>query len=628
MKAGIEVHQQLATGKLFCACPAELSEEVRGSVVRWLRATGGENRAIDPAAAFQAARDLRFRYEIAPSSCLVELDEEPPHSVSEAALDVALTMTVLLHARPLDEIVVMRKIVVDGSNTAGFQRTALVGIDGWLEVGGKRYSIQTICLEEDAARKVRESGDEIVYRLDRLGIPLVEVATGPEISSGAEAREVAEEIGMLLRATGRVRRGVGTIREDVNVSIEGGARVEIKGVQELRLLHRFAENEEQRQRALLEVRDQLASRGAQVPSSPTAEVGPLLPKEGSGFLVDAVRQGHAVRALRLLRFAGLLKAPDGRTERLGRELAERARAAGLKGLIHSDELPGYGLDAGVVDRLRRELGLGTEDAFILVTSPDPRVAERALALVRERAEQALVGIPGETRDPLPDGRTRYSRPLPGRDRMYPETDVPPIRLSAERMARITVDLPERPEAARARLASSYSLGPEVVRQIQRGGLVESFEGLVHRGFPAHLVARLLTQDAPLAETQAPPPEGADVTDATLAELLNLVADATIAKEGMLPVLVELRKGARTPLEAVAKAGLATGPSDDLATLAARVVDRNARLIAERGDAAFSPLMGDLMKEVRGRRDGQEVAAALRAAIARHRVDAPVGSVSS
>ena len=625
MKAGIEVHQQLATGKLFCPCPADLSETVRGSVVRWLRATGGENRAIDPAAAFQAARDLRFRYEIVPSSCLVELDEEPPHALSEAALDVALTMALLLHARPLDEIVVMRKIVVDGSNTAGFQRTALVGVDGWLEVGGKRYSVPTVCLEEDAARKIRESPEEVSYRLDRLGIPLVEVATGPDIGSAAEAREVAEEIGMLLRATGRVRRGVGTIREDVNVSIEGGARVEIKGVQELRLLHRFAENEEARQRALLEVRDRLRARAASVPPGPTVEVGPMLPANAAGLLPDAARKGHAVRALRLLGFAGVLKPSDGSAERLGRELADRARAAGLRGLIHSDELPGYGLDAGAIDRLRRELALGAEDAFVLVTAPDARLAERALSLVRERAEMALQGIPGETRDPLPDGRTRYSRPLPGRDRMYPETDVPPIRLTAERLASLAARLPERPEAARARLASEYALGAEVVRQIQRGGLVEIFEGLVHRGFPAPRVARLLTQELPIAEAQVPPPDGIDLSDETLASVLTLVADGTIAKEGLLPVLVALRKGARSPLDAVAQAGLAAGPSDDLATLAARVVDQNATLIAERGDAAFSPLMGDLMKEVRGRRDGKEVASALRAAIARHRAGTAIGS---
>lgn len=184
MKVGLEVHQQLATGKLFCECPAELSEEVRGSFVRYLRSTSGENRAVDAAAAFQAARGLRYRYEIVAASCLVDMDEEPPHPLNPAALDVALTLALMLDARPVDEISVMRKIVVDGSNTAGFQRTALVAIDGHLDLRGKRYSILSICLEEDAARKIGESNGEITYRLDRLGIPLVEIATGPEVEIG------------------------------------------------------------------------------------------------------------------------------------------------------------------------------------------------------------------------------------------------------------------------------------------------------------------------------------------------------------------------------------------------------------------------------------------------------------
>ncbi|MFI5413972.1 MAG: Glu-tRNA(Gln) amidotransferase GatDE subunit E, partial [Candidatus Lutacidiplasmatales archaeon] len=236
MKAGLEVHQQLAVGKLFCACPAELTETVTDAFARSLRASGGESGTVDVAAALQASRGLLYRYEAGPSSCLVEMDEEPPHPLNEEALDTALTLALLLHAHPVDEVEVMRKIVVDGSNTTGFQRTALIAVDGELELGGRRYSIPTICLEEDAARKIRESPGEVTYRLDRLGIPLVEVATGPEIVSGQEAREVAEEIGALLRATKRVRRGIGTIREDVNVSIEGGHRIEVKGVQELRMI--------------------------------------------------------------------------------------------------------------------------------------------------------------------------------------------------------------------------------------------------------------------------------------------------------------------------------------------------------------------------------------------------------
>jgi glutamyl-tRNA(Gln) amidotransferase subunit E len=325
-----------------------------------------------------------------------------------------------------------------------------------------------------------------------------------------------------------------------------------------------------------------------------------------------------VRALRLLGFNGLLGGAKDTTERLGRELADHARATGLRGLIHSDEVPGYGLDGAAVDRLWRELGLAPEDAFVLVAAPEIALAERALAGVRERAEAALVGIPEETRDPLPDGRTRYSRPLPGRNRMYPETDVPPIQVDSARLDRLRRDLPERPEVVRARLSETYGLNLEVVRALQRSGSVERFEGLVGRGHPSALVARLLAQDLPQAEAQVPEGDVPAFTEAALSSVLSTVADGTISKEGMLPVLVEMRKGAATPLDAAARAGLDQRPSEDLDVLAACIVEQNAALVSERGAEAFSPLMGDLMRQVRGRRDGSEVATALRTALARRR----------
>jgi glutamyl-tRNA(Gln) amidotransferase subunit E len=614
MKAGLEVHQQLATGKLFCECPAELSESVTGTIVRRLRATGGENHTIDPAAAFQAARGLLFRYEAASTSCLVELDEEPPHELSRYAVEVALTMALMLKARPVDEIQVMRKIVVDGSNTAGFQRTALIAVDGELRVGERRYSIISICLEEDAARKVAEARGEVRYRLDRLGIPLIEIATGPEITTGGEAREVAEEIGALLRATRKVRRGIGTIREDLNVSTEGGARVEIKGVQELRLLERFAEGEEARQRVLLQVRDELRRRNAGVPDDPPIEVTHLIGPAAQGAVADTIRHGGVVLGIRLGGFAGLLRSPSGETERLGRELADYARATGLKGLLHSDELPGSGITEEIVGRLRQELRVTGQDAFILVAAPDAGRAELALATVRSRAKAALVGIPEETRDPLPDGRTRYSRPLPGRDRMYPETDVPPVAVAREIVDRLRENLPEHPDVLRARLAITYSLDPQVIRQLQRTGELERFEGLVHAGHSASSVARLLTQDLPGVQETLEGDDAPVLPTSTLEALLSAVDRSEFAKEGVPAVLAALHRGAKTIPEAVAAAGLESMSREDLVELTDRLISANAAMVREKGSAAFSGLMGDLMREVRGRRDGKEVASVLRAAL--------------
>ncbi|MCI4337299.1 MAG: Glu-tRNA(Gln) amidotransferase subunit GatE [Thermoplasmata archaeon] len=613
MRAGLEVHQQLATGKLFCACPSELSETVTRTVERRLRATGGENHAIDPAAAFQASRNLTYLYEATPTSCLVELDEEPPHPLNGEALDVALTMALLLGARPLDEVEVMRKIVVDGSNTSGFQRTALVAVDGRLEVGGRSYSIPTICLEEDACRRGAESKLGVHFRLDRLGIPLVEIATGPEIQSGEEARTVAEEIGLLLRATRRVRRGIGSIREDVNVSAEGGARVELKGVQELRLVPQYVDGEVARQRALLEVRDELSRRHASVPNDAPTDVTEELRGLGSGPLGDTVRRGGAVLGIALLGFSGLLAPPGGTRERLGRELADHARTTGVRGLFHSDEIPSQGIEGGINLALRNRLrATGPQDAFVLVAAPTPEEANRALAAIRARAAQALEGIPAETRDPLPDGRTRFSRPLPGRDRMYPETDVPPIAVSAERLRTLRAHLPERPSETRARLLAKYSLSEDVARALQKAADVDRFEELVARGHTSALVAQLLAREIPATGDDEP----FDFPTELLDELLTAVEHGTFAKEGIGPVVAALAAGAPTVADAIAKSGLSGMDRTQLESIASAIVAKNEALIASRGEGAFSPLMGDLMREVRGRRDGQEVAEVLRVALAR------------
>src|SRR3989441_11865361 len=261
LKVGLEIHQQLATHKLFCEDVSALVDTADGQRFRRrLRPTQSEVGEVDAAAIEEAKRRLTFVYETTTNSCLVEADEEPPHPPNPEALDIALEIALLLNARPVSEVDFMRKIVIDGSNTAGFQRSALLALDGHLDVSGKQIGVPTILLEEDAARKLGEAEGEVVYRLDRLGIPLVELATTPNIETPEEARDVALAFGSLLRATRKVMRGIGTIREDLNVSIAGGARVEIKGVQELRMIATFVEKEVERQRMLLDAAAELKNR--------------------------------------------------------------------------------------------------------------------------------------------------------------------------------------------------------------------------------------------------------------------------------------------------------------------------------------------------------------------------------
>ena len=266
-KVGIEIHQQLNTKeKLFCSCPTQLSDKVSKRIIRKLRAVAGETGEVDIAAEYETIKGKKIIYEFDDSyACLVELDEEPPHLINEEALKIALALAEFFEMYVPPVLQVMRKTTVDGSNTSGFQRTLLVGLNGKIKIKDKEIPILTLCLEEDSARRIEEGEDHITYRLDRLGIPLIEISTGvfePEL-----VKNVAEKIGLILRLTRKVKRGLGTIRQDLNVSVEGGERIEIKGAQDLNLLPKIVQLEIQRQKKLLEWQKLVKERISQTGSS-------------------------------------------------------------------------------------------------------------------------------------------------------------------------------------------------------------------------------------------------------------------------------------------------------------------------------------------------------------------------
>jgi len=603
LKVGLEIHQQLATHKLFCDCPSRLVDEAGGvRFRRRLRPTQSELGEVDAAAIEEAKRHLTFVYEATSNTCLVEADEEPPHHPNEEALDTVLEVALLLGAKPVREVDFMRKIVIDGSNTTGFQRSALVALDGSIEVNGKRIGIPTVMLEEDAARKVAEEGDEVVYRLDRLGIPLVEISTSPDIETPEEAREVALAIGSLLRATRKVLRGIGTIREDLNISIRDGARIEVKGVQELRLIATYVEKEVERQRMLLEVAAELRRRGAEAPPKDVHDVTRLFRSTRARVLQAALKKGGKVLAWPLPKFAGLLQG------KLGPELAAHARVAGVGGILHSDELPAYGVTQAEVDEVREALGLGTEDAFVLVADDEAR-GRRAIEEMRPRAEAALHGVPPETRDPRPDGTTVYSRPLPGQARMYPETDVPPVHVTEERLRRIREQLPERPEATIARLTRDYGIHEQQARQLVQEGSDDAFEAIAREFGEAKLAATVLLYN--FSEIRR---EGLDVDGIPpdhLRELFSLLKAGRFAKEAIPDLLREMaRRGVRAS-EALEAVGVRGMTRDDVVRVVEEVLEASKDLLASRGAGAEKALMGRVMEKVRGRADGKVVSEVLR-----------------
>jgi len=616
LKVGIEVHQELKTrAKLFCSCKPELFRgEPEVTFLRRLRPTQSELGQVDPAALFEFRKGVKILYEASrETACLVEMDEEPPHDLNREAVEIALTVALMMGAKPVDEIHVMRKTVIDGSNTTGFQRTCVVATDGEIEVEGKRVPIQHIGVEEDAARKMGEEGPIIKYRIDRLGIPLIEATTAPVIYSPQEAEKTALAIGRIGWSTGKVKRGLGTIRQDINVSIRDGALMEIKGVQELELVSKVIEYEVQRQLTLLKIRDEVTARGLKEEDikDKMVNVTSVFDKTSCNVIRRALEQNKRVWAINLPKFGDFLKRELMPGIRFGRELADIAHFWGrVGGIFHTDELPAYGITDAEVHRLRELMKAEPQDAIVFVADARENAFD-ALKAVLERARAAVKGVPEETRGPNPDGTTRYMRPRPGAARMYPETDVPPVQVTEEWLQRLRACLPELPEEKMERLMREYGLNQKLARQVLDSDYMELFEEVVRE-----TQVSPITIAAALTETlKALKREGVEiekVSDEQIRGLFHLLGSGEAAKEAIPDILTWLAKHEEaTAKEAVEDLGLAMISGEELEAIVENLIKENYSLVKEKGKAAFGPLMGIIMKNIRGRAKAEQVSETLR-----------------
>jgi len=598
--AGIEIHQQLNTEeKLFCRCPTSIREigESSGTFFRYLRATKSELGELDRAAEEEMMRIRKFQYLTYDTTCLVENDEEPPAPLNDEALDIVLTIAKICGMTPVPEISTMRKLVIDGSNTSGFQRTSLVALNGKLPCG---TAIDTICIEEEAAQRIEDT----IFSLDRLGIPLIEITTAPDMHTPEDVQDTAAEIGMILRSTGRVKRGLGTIRQDINISIREGARVEIKGVQELDLISEVVRREVQRQVSLLEIRKELLARGASIEKDPV-DITELCRGSGSKIL----KKAGMVLAIRLNGFAGLVGREIQPGRRLGSEMSDYAKKCGVGGLFHTDELPAYGVTADEVKAIKGSLLAGDNDCVILVADTQEK-CRCAIKQIISRADMAFIGVPKETRKMLEEGSTAYMRPLPGAARMYPETDVFPVRVTKERFEALKI--PEMINDTIARYSKTFGFDREVARQIAYSDRRDAFEEAITAGVKPTLAERAF--NSTLRELSR---EGIIVDNLSNEDIISLLSDISrgkIAKEALSPILIAMAGGKQ--LKEAYESVAPQVSVDDLKEIVDRIVRERAEFIKERGNSATGPVMGVVMKEVRGSVDGKIVNQVLREAISR------------
>jgi len=614
LKVGLEIHQQLDTHKkLFCKCRPVESDEYTEKFSRSLRTAKSELGELDPAALFEKAKSKKINYYAnSQSSCLVEKDDEPPHELDHDAKKISLLISSMLESKIFSEIHVMRKTVIDGSNTSGFQRTMLVSQGGNLKVNGKNVGVQAVCLEEDAAKLLKDEQNERNYSLDRLGIPLVEIALEPVSTKPSEVKEIALTLGRLLRATRMVKRGIGSIRQDVNISVMNSGVVEVKGVQQLDQLEKIIGYEAKRQHGLILIAEKLKKLSMTISNEDVFDITEVFKDCESKIIQNALKSKAKIKAIRVRNFLGMFSFEPYSGIRLGKEIGQLVRFFGIGGVFHSDELPNYGINDSDVDRVKKHLELADGDGFLIIAGEDSKL-DYAIDSIIKRIQDAANGVPAETRAVTQEGETVFLRPRPGASRMYPETDIPSISVIPEevKLARDTADATKSWDESIAEIQQKYSLNSQLSEQIFDSVYMELFEKICeNKKNSPNFVASILCSSITNLERK-----GFDCTllkPEHIIESFELLASGKIPKESLEIIFENIMSGKSENVAiAMQSTDVSSMNEDELNGILDEIIQNNTELVKKLGENAVTTLMGIAMKQVRGKVSGQTVNVLLR-----------------
>jgi len=604
LKVGLEIHQQLNTNKkLFCKCRPIESDEYTEKFSRRLRTAKSELGELDPAALFEKTKSKKISYYAnSQSSCLVEKDEEPPHDLDYDAKKISLLISCMLESKIFSEIHVMRKTVIDGSNTAGFQRTMLVSQGGNLNVNGKKIGVQAICLEEDAAK--------LNYSLDRLGIPLVEIALEPVIAKPTEVKEIALTLGRLLRVTGMVKRGIGSIRQDVNISVMNSGVVEVKGVQQLDQLEKIIDYEAKRQYGLILIAEKLKKLSITISKEDVFDITEVFKDCESKIIQNALKLKIKIKAILVRNFSGMFGFEPYPGIRLGKEIGQLVRFFGVGGVFHSDELPNYGINDSDVDNVKKYLKLVDGDGFLIIAGEDSKL-DYAIDSIINRIKDATQGVPAETRGATQDGETIFLRPRPGASRMYPETDIPSISVLPEEIKLAKENIPKSWNDSIAEIQQKYSLNSQLSEQIFDSEYLELFEKICkNKKNSPNFVASILCSS--ITNLQRKGFDAILLKPEHIIESFELLASDKIPKESLEIIFESIMSGKSENVSiAMQSTDVSSMGEDELNDILDKIIQNNMDLVKERGENALVTLMGIAMKEVRGKASGKMVNALLR-----------------
>lgn len=498
-RCGLEVHQQLLTEKkLFCRCPAghyQRHGEYDAEILRHMRPTLSELGEYDGTALmeFKTRKNIFYRVKNE-TACTYEMDDTPPFAINRQALDIAIQIALQMKTSIVGELHITRKQYLDGSIPTGFQRTAIVGINGSIPLSGKRVNVIQLSIEEDSCREVSDIGHDRIYTTDRLGMPLIETVTAPELLTPRQAAEGAQVIRLITRSSGRVRTGIGTTREDVNVSITGGTRIEIKGVARIAWIPRLTHNEAFRQKALLIIKKHLNERcpDEKAWQAATTVLTPAELRSCFTAIPDTLQtENPGARLMRLPHFADLLPFFTSPGRVFADEIGDRLKViAGLErpNMICTGHDQGL-MDASSWTELKKRAGVRDGDGLLLLWGPESDMA-MAVDTVSERCRLAFAGVPPETRQPRADGTTRFERVLPGADRMYPDTDSAPIPIDDSWIRSLTEKLPAHLEDSIAKM-KTWGVPSDCIHTIHRLGAYPVLER-IGRSFPTLPLSRMAT----------------------------------------------------------------------------------------------------------------------------------------
>ncbi len=543
LKCGLEVHQQLKTEKkLFCNCRAVLrNDEHSAEILRHMRPTLSELGEYDGTALMEFKTKKNIFYQLYNDTvCTYEMDDTPPFRLNKQALEISLEIALLLNCSIVDEIHISRKQYLDGSIPTGFQRTGIIGIEGWIPYKQRKIKIIQLGLEEDACREISDIGHNIKFKTDRLSIPLVEVVTYPDIQTPLEAGEVANIIGRLLRSTGKVRRGLGSIRQDVNVSITGGTRIELKGISKLQYISKAVAIEAIRQKALLDIRDELRLRGIteETFQSEYLDVTSILKNSSCKQFKKIIKNKGRIYGIILRVFAGILDLPTQPNKIFSDEIAGRVRVIAcqdiMPNIIYSKHFEEFGLTEKEINHLEKKFDAKFTDTIVLVWGDEADV-KTAVKEIKIRAVEATLGIPSETRQVFADGSNDFERILPGPNRMYPDTDSPPTPINEKDLKKIKKTLPEPIWDCEKRL-KKLGLSDPLIKSLSISKYLNLFNKIIKTlDVPPMLVAVILEEKMKWLRRNGNNVD--NISDKTIFDLFEFFSENKISKEA-IPVILK------------------------------------------------------------------------------------------